>query len=58
MVENTLGKKNLIFINKLYRFPDGTFKILRPNGEEVNFSNNSIQRKDKLGRVVVLKNIF
>ncbi len=40
-----------------FRFPDGSFKILRTNGEEVNFSNNSIQRKDKLGRVISIKNV-
>ena len=35
---------------KYIRFSDGSYKIIRPNGEELNeFKNGQIQRKDKNG---------
>ena len=54
MVENILSNFNMSYI--IYRFADGSIKIIRPNGEELNqFTDMSIQRKDKLGNIT-LKN--
>lgn len=49
MGESILSKMEKI---SLIRFPDGSNKIIRPNGEELNlFPDGKIQYKDKLGKI-------
>jgi len=53
MAKNTLGKSHY-----LIRFSDGSFKIIRPNGEELNeFNDGQIQRKNKFGHITFSSNI-
>jgi hypothetical protein len=45
-----------LFLIFFFRFSDGSIKIFRANGEELNeFIDGTIQRKDKFGKIATVK---
>lgn len=54
--KNNQFEKHYFDGRKYIKFADGSIKIFRPNGEELNeFIDKTIQRKDKLGNISTKK---